>query len=53
MSRKYHADYRKFGPAEHIPRLQIVSGIPAQVERGTRMLENVANCPEIQACAPA
>ena len=42
----------RYGPVEHTSRLDIASGVPARVERGQRMLENVAKCRAMRA-APA
>lgn len=34
----------KYGPVEHTARLSVASGDPARVERGRRMLKQVAAC---------
>lgn len=32
----------RYGPAEHVARLDVASGDPLRVDRGTRLLENIA-----------
>lgn len=34
----------KYGPSEHTAKLGIASGDPARIERGQRMLDNIARC---------
>lgn len=34
----------RYGPLEHVARLEMASGAPAVVERGRRRLDMIANC---------